>query len=47
MNKNINIINILNELITKALYNNIDGPDELINYLENIINSIKTNKIIE
>jgi hypothetical protein len=30
MNKNINIINILNELITKALYNNIDSPDKLI-----------------
>jgi len=45
--KNTNIINILNKLITNALYNNIDGPDELINYLEDIINSIKTNKIIE
>ena len=40
-NKNTNIINILNELITNALYNNIDGPEKLIYYLEVIINSIK------
>ena len=38
-----NTLNILNELLINALYNNIDGPDELIIYIDAIINSIKKN----
>jgi hypothetical protein len=36
-----NTNNILNVLLINALYNNIDGPEELIIYLEAIINSIE------
>jgi hypothetical protein len=43
-NYNINIKNILKELLINALYNNIDGPDELIIYIDAIINSIEYNK---
>ena len=39
-NNNQNTFNILKELVINALYNNIDGPEELIIYLEEIINSI-------
>ena len=42
-NKDPNTLKILNELLINALYNNIDSPDELIIYLEAIINSIKKN----
>ena len=40
-NFNPNTLKILNELLINALYNNIDGPEELIIYIEEIINSIK------
>ena len=39
-NKDPNTLIILNELLINALYNNIDGPEELIIYIEAIINSI-------
>ena len=39
--KKNNTLKILNELLINALYNNIDGPEELIIYIEAIINSIK------
>jgi tRNA A-37 threonylcarbamoyl transferase component Bud32 len=42
--KDRNTLNILNELLINALYNNIDGPDELIIYIDAIINSIEYNK---
>jgi tRNA A-37 threonylcarbamoyl transferase component Bud32 len=42
-NYNIKIKNILKELLINALYNNIDGPEELIIYIDAIINSIKNN----
>jgi hypothetical protein len=35
--------NILYPLLKDALYNNIDGPDELIIYLDGIINSLGEN----
>ena len=35
----------LNELLINALYNNIDGPEELIYYLDEIIQSLKDNYI--
>jgi serine/threonine protein kinase len=38
---NNNTKKIINTLLINALYNTIDGPDELIIYLEEIINSIK------
>ena len=41
MDKNQKTLNILNELVINALYNNIDGPEELIIYIDAIINSIK------
>ena len=46
--KNPNTLNILKELLINALYNNIDGPEELIIYIDAIINSIKngTNTIL-
>jgi len=37
--------NILYALLKDALYNNIDGPDELIIYLDGIINSLGENYI--
>ena len=47
-NKNINNFNnvkeILNSLLINALYNNIDGPEELIIYLEAIIKNISKEK---
>jgi hypothetical protein len=47
-NKNINNFNnvkeILNSLLINALYNNIDGPEELIIYLEAIIKNISIEK---
>ena len=39
--KKKNTINILNVLLINALYNNINGPEELIYYIDKIINSIK------
>ena len=41
LDNNPNTFIILNELVINALYNNIDGPEELIIYIEEIINSIK------
>jgi len=44
LNQDSNNLKILNELLINALYNNIDGPDELIIYIDAIINSIEYNK---
>jgi serine/threonine protein kinase len=44
---NNNTKEIIHTLLKDALYNNIDGPDELIIYLEKIIDSINSTKIIE
>jgi thiol-disulfide isomerase/thioredoxin len=38
--KKINVQQILKILLINALYNNIDGPEELIIYLEGIIDTI-------
>jgi serine/threonine protein kinase len=46
-NNNLNTKKIINTLLINALYNTIDGPDELVIYLEGIINSfqnINTNR---
>jgi hypothetical protein len=43
LDQDSNNLKILNELLINALYNNIDGPDELIIYIDAIINSIKNN----
>jgi len=40
---NPNTLIFLNELLINALYNNIDGPDELIIYIDAIIDSINNN----
>jgi len=40
-----NIDTILNILLINALYNNIDGPEELIIYLDGIINCLNNNDL--